>query len=100
MNYIQEKFAEDFDEKELAKSYGMSYSHFSRSFKMVTGMTFKNYLNRTRIRKAEQMLVLNSCSVSEAAITCGYNSISYFIKVYRTVTGKTPYKVLKSKVTK
>jgi len=96
MNYVHERYAEDIDERELAKSYGISYSYFSRSFKQVTGMTFKNYLNRTRIRKAEQLLFLNRCPISEAAITCGYNSISYFIKVYRSVTGKTPYKVLKS----
>ena len=100
MNYVQERFAEDIDEKELAKSYGMSYSHFSRSFKKVTGMTFKNYLNRTRISKAEQLLFLKGCSVSEAAIACGYNSISYFIKVYRLFTGKTPYKALRSEATK
>ena len=100
MNYVQERFAEDIDEKELAKSYGMSYSHFSRSFKKVTGMTFKNYLNRTRISKAEQLLFLKGCSVSEAAIACGYNSISYFIKVYRLFTGTTPYKVLRSEATK
>ena len=96
MNCVQERFAEDMDEKELAKRYGMSYSYISRSFKRVTGMSFKNYLNRTRISKAEQMLFLKGCSVSEAAIACGYNSISYFIKVYRMVTGKTPYKALKS----
>jgi AraC-like DNA-binding protein len=100
MNYVQERFAEDIDEKELAKSYGMSYSHFSRSFKKVTGMTFKNYLNRTRISKAEQLLFLKGCSVSEAAIACGYNSISYFIKVYHLFTGTTPYKALKSEAAK
>ena len=92
MNHVQECFAQDIDEKELAKSYGMSYSYFSRSFKRVTGVTFKNYLNRTRIRKAEQLLLLNGCSVSEAASACGYNSISYFIQVYRSITGKTPYR--------
>ena len=100
MNYVQERFAEDIDEKELAKSYGMSYSHFSRSFKKVTGMTFKNYLNRTRISKAEQLLFLKGCSVSEAAIACGYNRISYFIKVYRLFTGTTPYKALRSEAAK
>ncbi|MEE0898634.1 MAG: AraC family transcriptional regulator [Acutalibacteraceae bacterium] len=100
MNYVQERFAENIDEKDLAKSYGMSFSHFSRSFKKVTGMTFKNYLNRTRISKAEQLLFLKGCSVSEAAIACGYNSISYFIKVYRLFMGTTPYKALRSKTTK
>ena len=95
MSYVQENFAEDIDERELAKSHGMSYSYFSRSFKRVTGMTFKNYLNRTRISKAEQLLFRNGGSISEAATACGYNSISYFISVYRSVTGKTPYKSLK-----
>ena len=96
MSHVQERFAEDINEKALAKNYGMSYSHFSRSFKKVTGMTFKNYLNRTRVSKAEQLLALNDCSVSEVAIACGYNSISYFIKVYRLFTGTTPYKMLRS----
>ena len=97
MSYVWEKYADDIDEKELAKSYGMSYSYFSRSFKRVTGMTFKNYLNRTRISKAEQLLFQNGGSISEVATACGYNSISYFISVYRSVTGQTPNKALKTK---
>ena len=97
MGYVQENFAEDIDEKMLAKSYGISYSYFSRSFKRVTGMTFKNYLNRTRISKAAQLLALNGCSVSEAATACGYNSISYFINVYHSVMGKTPYKTVRER---
>ncbi|MBQ9116513.1 MAG: AraC family transcriptional regulator [Clostridia bacterium] len=95
MSYVQSNFAEDIDEKELAKRFGMSYSYFSRSFKRVTGMTFKNFLNRTRVSKAEQFLFENGGSISEAAIACGYNSISYFISVYRSVTGITPYKAMR-----
>ena len=96
MRYIQDNYAEDIDEQELAKRYGMSYSYFSRSFKRVTGMTFKAYLNRTRISKAEQLLLQHGGSVTEVATACGYNSISYFISVYRSITGKTPYKAMKA----
>ena len=92
MRYVQEHYAEDIDERELAKDYGMSYSYFSRSFRRVTGMPFRSYLNRTRISKSEQLLFRDGCSVSEAALACGYNSISYFIRVYRSVTGTTPYR--------
>ena len=97
MGYVQQNFAEDIDEKKLAASYGMSYSYFSRSFKLVTGMTFKHYLNRTRIGKADQLLSLTGCSVSEAATACGYNSISYFINVYRSFMGKTPYQAQRAR---
>jgi AraC-like DNA-binding protein len=96
MSYVQENYAEDIDERELARANGMSYSYFSRSFRRITGMTFKTYLNRTRISKAEQLLFRNGGSISEAATACGYNSISYFISVYRSVTGNTPYKALRS----
>lgn len=96
MNYVQLHYSEDLEEKELARRNGMSYSYFSRSFKRVTGMTFKNYLNRTRISKAEQMLLANGGSITEAATACGYNSVSYFISVYRSVTGKTPYQAVKA----
>ena len=95
MVYVRNHYAEDMDERELAKSLGMSYSYFSRSFRRVTGMTFKQYLNRTRVNQAEAFLYRGGASVSEIATRCGYNSISYFISVYKDVTGKTPYQSLR-----
>lgn len=94
MVYVRNHYAEDMDERELARSLGMSYSYFSRSFRRVTGMTFKQYLNRTRVNQAEKMLCRGTTSVSEVATKCGYNSISYFISVYKSITGKTPYQSL------
>ena len=95
MVYVRNHYAEDMDERELAKSLGMSYSYFSRSFKRVTGMSFKQYLNRTRVNQAEKLLCRDNASVSEVATKCGYNSISYFINVYKNITGKTPYQSLR-----
>ena len=88
---IGSDYAADIDERELARSVGMSYSHFSRSFKRVSGMTFKRYLNLTRVNKAEQMLYTGKDSITDVAARCGFNSTSYFIKTYKSITGKTPY---------
>ena len=96
MNHVQKNYAEDIDEKELSKSFGMSYSYFSRTFKRITGISFKNYLNRVRISNAERMLFSTGNAVSEIATACGYNSISYFISVYRSMMGVTPYKALRN----
>ena len=93
MLYVRDHYAEDIDEKDLAQSVGMSYSYFARSFKQVAGMSFRKYLNLTRIHKAEQILCTSRESITEIAMACGYNSVSYFISVYRAVTGKTPYQV-------
>ena len=95
MVYVRNHYAEEMDERELARSLGMSYSYFSRSFKRVTGISFKQYLNRIRVNQAEKMLCRGNASVSEVATKCGYNSISYFINVYKSITGKTPYQSLR-----
>jgi AraC-like DNA-binding protein len=94
--YINKNYSNDITAEETAKLVFMSYSYFSRSFKKVTGMTFKNYLNRTRISKAEQLLFESGGSISETAIACGYNSISYFISIYKRYKGKTPLTERKS----
>lgn len=96
MLYVRKNYAEDINERELAESIGMSYSYFARSFKRVSGITFRKYLNVTRIHKAEQLLLEGRESITAIAARCGYNSTSYFINVFRNVTGKTPYKVLQS----
>ena len=90
MTYVREHYAEDIDEYSLASALGVSYSYFSRSFRRVTGKSFKNYLTHTRIDRAAQLLCREGISVSDVAARCGFNSVSYFIRVFRTVTGRTP----------
>lgn len=90
--YIRQYFAEDINEKKLACKVCMSYSYFSRSFKKVTGLTFRQYLNKIRVHRAEQLLLTTNLSVSEVATRCGFNNISYFISVYRSIKGETPLK--------
>ena len=93
MLYAKNNYPEDMDERKLAKSVGMSYSYFTRSFKRIAGMTFRKYLNIIRIHAAEQQLCMSDESVTEIAIKCGYNSTPYFINVFRSITGKTPYQM-------
>lgn len=98
MNYVRAHYSEDVNEEELAKSLGVSYSYFSRSFKQITGMSFKKYLNRIRTTRAERLLITTQKSVTEVATDCGYNNVSYFINVYRSIKGKTPYETKKNRM--
>ena len=94
--YLHAHFAEDMDERALARRAGVSYSHFTRCFKSAVGMTFRQYLNVTRIKEAERLLSVGRLTVSEVAAACGYNSVSYFISLFRSVTGETPHRFSRS----
>lgn len=88
--YINNNYASELTAEQCGKQQFMSYSYFSRSFKRITGMSFKDYLNMTRINHAEKMLMSGNATITEVASGCGFNNVSYFISIYRKIKGITP----------
>lgn len=74
----------------LSRTCGMSPRYFCEFFKGMTGHTPIDYLNRYRIESACNMLALNGMNVTETALSCGFNDISYFIRTFKKYTGITP----------
>lgn len=66
-------------------------NYFSRIFKQDTGLTVQELVTQQKIRYAEQLLVASTKTISEISTNIGYNSQSYFTKVFRNVTGYTPH---------
>lgn len=91
IRYMNQNFREELDARECCKRVNMSYSYFSRCFKRVTGRSFREYLNEVRINHAQQLLSTSDMSVTQIAFECGYNNVSYFITVYKSIKGKTPF---------
>lgn len=90
IRFINENYGSDIDAGQCGEMVHMSYSYFSHCFKNVTGRSFKSYLNEVRINHAEKLLATTDLSVTQVAAECGYNSVSYFISVYKSLKGKTP----------
>jgi len=88
--YVNQHYAEDITAESCAKHVYLSYSYFSRSFKRVTGSTFKDYLIMNRINHAEKALASTKKPITQIASECGFNSVSYFIATYRRLKGITP----------
>lgn len=95
IKHINRHYAEPLDAEECARKANMSYSYFSRSFKRITGKSFKEYLNFVRVSHAEQLLYSGDKGITEIAMECGYNNVSYFISVYKKMKGQTPLKLRK-----
>ena len=88
--YISQNFSEDITLAMVADHLHVNTSYLSTLFRQVTGMTFKEHLNRIRIEEAARLLSNTDYSVMEIAIACGYKDQSYFTKVFKKLTGLTP----------
>jgi YesN/AraC family two-component response regulator len=88
--YIQQNYSRSFSLVELSETIGVSKSYLSRIFKMDMGISLWDYLNRFRIQKAKEILLLTDESISVIATEVGYEDISYFSRVFRELVGSSP----------
>jgi AraC-like DNA-binding protein len=68
---------------------GMARRTFMRAFSAQAGMSFGRWRQQARLFAALEMLAQKK-SVTEVAIAVGYDSVSAFIEMFRTMLGTTP----------
>lgn len=76
--------------KQVAEQLHLNASYFSVLFKEQTGVTFSDYLTRIRLQKAKELLVATRLPVWEIAEKVGYQTVKYFIKVFKESEGTSP----------
>ena len=87
------------DERTLegwAECAGMARRTFMRAFSAQVGMPFGRWRQQARLFAALEMLAQNK-SVTEVAIAVGYDSVSAFIGMFRTMLGSTPHTYFRTK---
>ena len=83
----------------LAEAADMSPKYFCRFFTEMTGKTPIEYLNYYRIECAAEQLLYTDDLVTDIALNCGYNDLSYFVKTFKKYKAQTPKQFRKSKHT-
>lgn len=74
---------------DVASRLNMSRSTFARFIKLHTGVNFSDYVLQCRINMA--MLKLKGADpIQHVADECGFNSLSYFYRVFKKAKGITP----------
>ena len=76
--YIHQHFTEGVGEAEVARYAHMSPSAFSRSFRKLTGRTFKNYLNELRVGRACHLLRETEQPIMQICLESGFANLSNF----------------------
>lgn len=89
-NYISAHCSDDLNLETVASMSGFSKFYFSRLFKQFTNVSFYKYVNQKRIEKAAELLTEPKISITNVALSCGFDSLSSFIRMFKIVKGCTP----------
>ncbi len=88
--FIREHSDEELSLTKVAKVVNMSANYLSEEFKEVTGENFVDYVARTRVGKARDLLQDRQQRISEIAFAVGFQSLSQFNRVFKKLSGKSP----------
>lgn len=88
--YIGENYSQKITLDGLARMVYLSPAYLSRIFKQETGMNFNEYLNRVRIQKAQELLLVREIRMTDISLMVGFEDQSYFTRVFRRITGTLP----------
>ena len=76
--------------QDLIEHFHFQKDYFNRLIKKNTGMTYSEFLQDIRLKKAGQLLLQTDTNVSEIAELVGYHNKGYFYKIFTERYGTTP----------
>lgn len=76
--------------QQIAAELGLSVSHFSRAFRMSTGLPPHQWLLRQRVKAAKQLMTVRDLPLSEIAMSAGFANQSHFTRVFSSMVGVSP----------
>ena len=89
-DYICLHLNEKVEIHKLAGMQGYTDYYFSTKFKKETGENVHDYVNTKRIERAKDYLTDTNMGIQDICDELGYNSLSYFGKVFRQAVGMSP----------
>lgn len=90
INFINQHFDEELSLATVAENMGVSYHHFSRTFKKISGYNFKEYLTMIRINKAKRLLKDTRIPITEISYRCGFSGHKPLIFAFNKYCRMTP----------
>lgn len=88
--YIRSNYKSPVGLNDISSYIGQTPTSLCRLFKSRTGKTIFSVLNEIRIEHACRLLTVSNMSNAQIAYECGFNNLSYFNRVFKSVTGQTP----------
>ncbi len=90
LTYISTDIDADLSLKSFSELLSVNASYLSTLFKKEVGVPLTEYVNRSRIRHAQGLLISTDLPTKTIAQQCGIPDIYYFSRLFKRITGTTP----------
>ena len=98
--FVHSRFRENPTMAQAAETAGFNRNYFSTLFHTVTGKTYKEYINDLKLEHAKKLVLSSSIPITEVCFASGFNSLTNFLRAYRTKYGTSPGSMRKEHLTK
>lgn len=96
VEYIRTHLNQQISIEQLCDKACLSRAQFHRAFKQEFGLSPVDFVNKERVKRAQKVLMRKEKSITDACYESGFNSLSYFNRVFKKWTGQAPSKYLLS----
>ena len=87
--FVEMNFQKPIDTVQIANEVNLSLPAFCRYFKKTTKLTYTDFVNQYRVQYAKKLLIQDK-NVTEACFECGFESLSYFNRIFKKFAGESP----------
>lgn len=95
-SYTLSNYKKEISLEEVSSISNLSITSFCRYFKMMTKMTYYNFLTQIRISQACRLLIDDNYPTNVVCFECGFNNVSNFYRHFKRITGLTPLEYKRS----
>jgi YesN/AraC family two-component response regulator len=95
LDYIDQNLHTKIGVEEASKAVNISYYYFVKYFKKVLGISFMDYVNFKKIKKAEKILLTQDISVAQAGEAVGMPNMAHFYKTFKKFNHCSPHEFRK-----
>lgn len=97
-SFVHENLHEDVSLVQMAEEAKLSPAYFSQMFRQSTGVAPHQFVLRTRVERAKELLIKEDARVLDVAIACGFETQQHFAKVFRAFCKMSPTQFRQSRL--
>lgn len=92
VSFIRENACKGLQVVDVLTHLGMSRASLQQRMKQIAGRTIHQEIQRVRLERAKQLLVMSGMTIKQIARESGFASVQYMTRMFRSATNETPAK--------